>query len=254
MVTLIAEQVRQQNAAATATEAAAGCCCRRGLAAIVPSFCVACSAHIHIHSHAHTLSLAFTQLAHTPIHTHTHAHIYRQSAVCDFFFHFHINLLIFSYILWSRFTVSALQFSKFSEFCIQCTHFHFICFATSGCRQWRRLQRRRRPADFGRWNYFTCSCIFLFIFCICVPFAFAHTRLQLDCNWIILLTTKRCAFYLFQATAALPQFLTPTHTLIQIWNAPKTRLSRSLLTARMSDYRTLTKQCTVALTDCWTVS
>lgn len=164
MVTLIAEQVRQQNAA-TATEAAAGCC-RRGLAAIVPSFCVACSAHIHIHSHAHTLSLAFTQLAHTPIHTHTntHAHIYRQSAVCDFFFHFHINLLIFSYILWSRFTVSALQFSKFSEFCIHCTHFHFICFATSGCRQWRRLQRRRRPADFGRWNYFTCSCILLFIF------------------------------------------------------------------------------------------
>lgn len=95
---------------------------------------------------------------------------------------------------------------------------------------------------------------FFIYFCFCVPFAFAHTRLQLDCNWIILLTTKRCAFYLFQATAALPQFLTPTHTLIQIWNAPKTRLSRSLLTARMSDYRTLTKQCTVALTDCWTVS
>lgn len=203
--------------------------------------------HMHTHSRSHSHNLR------THPYTHTHAHIYRQSAVYDFF-HFHINLLIFSYILWSRFTVSALQFSKFSEFCIQCTHFHFICFATSGCRQWRRLQRRRRPADFGRWNYFTCSCIYFIYFCFCVPFAFAHTRLQLDCNWIILLTTKRCAFYLFQATAALPQFLTPTHTLIQIWNAPKTRLSRSLLTARMSDYRTLTKQCTVALTDCWTVS
>lgn len=47
-------------------------------------------------------------------------------------------------------------------------------------------------------------------------FAYSHSRLQLDCNWIILLTRKRCAFYLFQATAALQQFLTPTHTLIQI--------------------------------------
>lgn len=125
------------------------------------SFLLCCLFCTHSHTSTftctHTFARIHTQLAHTPIHTNIHTHHrYIDRAQFSFlilWFFFSISheyLLIFSYNLWSRFTVSALQFSKFSEICIQCTHFYFICFAAAA--QWqqrpRRRQSRRRPAAF----------------------------------------------------------------------------------------------------------
>lgn len=162
------------------------------------SFLLCCLFCTHSHTSTftctHTFARIHTQLAHTPIHTHT-PQIYRQSAVFVSYFVIlfsisHEYLLIFSYNLWSRFTVSALQFSKFSEICIQCTHFYFICFAAAA--QWqqrpRRRRSRRRPAAFWALSklfymqLFFCFTVAAFVFLFIRVFALSSAAwLQLDC-------------------------------------------------------------------------
>lgn len=143
MVTLIAEQVRQQNATAAAAAADA--------AAIVPSFCVACSAHTHTLTHTH---------AHSLIHAHT-----KRSFHFVFDFHSLMNWLIFfcKYICDSVSLCQHCIWTKSTQFALNAhISFHLFqqaaatptaaaaaaAFAASTASAGRRL--------FGRWNYFTC--------------------------------------------------------------------------------------------------
>lgn len=114
MVTLIAEQVRQQNATAAAAAAA-------DAAAIVPSFCVACSAHTHAYSC--TLS-----------HTRTH-----EAQFSFRYFYSLMNWLIFffAYIFVIPFHCVSTAFEQNQRNSHSMHIFHFICFN-------KRLRHRRQ--------------------------------------------------------------------------------------------------------------
>lgn len=145
-----------------------------------------------------------------------------------------MNLLIFFIYLCSRFTVSALHFNKFNAFRTQCTH--FISFvSTSDC----GVNGVGWPAAFGRWNYLTCIICILAVSTVFSLFLanFDGLYVHLVVAWLqidFFISGNNAVFICFKRQLHFLTFDTNTHS-YTISNEPKTRLSRSLLPARMCD-------------------